>query len=104
MGTLFDQVVIHRVEFSNLTTDVLLSCSVNSTTSNYAMDVVMTSSGMNELINSLYKLEYDVDLETGLMRYVSPEGEELTIKEFESQESPVIPYYLLPSTRYLMRA
>lgn len=104
MKTLFDSIVINRLQMSSFTEDTTLACTVFESGDQYDTELVLSATSMNQLLNELALRDIEVDFEVNSIELNFPSGE-VVIQKFFSEEFPVIiPPMVLDETRWLMRA
>lgn len=106
MKTLFDSILLNRIQFESSSTEVQLDCCVYENGSSYESQIFISMSAFNQLMCELSVRGIDLDMDERLDTIVISESEIIYSMDLTSEiEKPVfLPYYCFPEQNKLLRA
>ena len=106
MKTLFDSILLNRIQFESSSTEVQLDCCVYENGSSYESQIFISMSAFNQLMCELSVRGIYLDMDEHLDTIVISESEIIYSMDLTSEiEKPVfLPYYCFPEQNKLLRA
>lgn len=103
---LFDSVLIERIIMEETSGSIVLKCTIFEGSGSYSSDLLITSSGLNNLLCELSVRGIELDLEKHLIPVPVSEDETIFIIECARHfDEPIfLPMYALPQQVVKMRA
>lgn len=106
MRTLFDSMIVNRIQMESFSNDVLLNCFIYEEGQNYETDVVLDATAMNQFLIELAMRGIELDFETNSDTIQLPDGEIIQSLDLSKNQNQTIylPLYCLPAQARLLRA
>lgn len=106
MKTIFDSILVNRIQFESSSTEVQLDCCVYENGSSYDSQIFVSMSAFNQLLCELSVRGIDLDMDGGLDTIVLSDDEIIYSMDLaKDDEKPVfLPYYCFPEQNKLLRA
>lgn len=106
MRTLFDSMIVNRIQLESFSNDVLLNCFIFEEGQNYETDVVLDATAMNQFLIELSMRGIELDFEANGDIIQLPDGEIIQSIDLSKREmDPIyLPLYCLPAQARLLRA
>lgn len=105
MKTIVDSILINRLQLESTSSDVTLNCLVYEDGKSYESDIILSATGMNQLLNELQFRGIDLNFDERAEEVRLPDGSMLVHLDLTHAETPVfLPLYSIPNQVRLMRA
>lgn len=106
MKTIFDSILVNRIQFESSSTEVQLDCCVYENGSSYDSQIFVSMSAFNQLLCELSVRGIDLNMDDDLDTIVLSNDEIVYAMDLtKDEEKPVfLPYYCFPEQNKLLRA
>lgn len=106
MKTIFDSILLNRIQFESSSQEVQLDCCVYENGSSYESQIFISMSAFNQLMCELSVRGIDLDMDEHLDTIVISETEVIYSMDLTNEiEKPIfLPYYCFPEQNKLLRA
>lgn len=106
MKTIFDSILVNRIQFESSSTEVQLDCCVYENGSSYDSQIFVSMSAFNQLLCELSVRGIDLNMDDDLDTIVLSNDEIVYSMDLtKDEEKPVfLPYYCFPEQNKLLRA
>lgn len=106
MKTIFDSILLNRIQFESSSTEVQLDCCVYESGSSYESQIFISMSAFNQLMCELSVRGIDLNMDENLDTIVISETEVIYSMDLTNEiEKPIfLPYYCFPEQNKLLRA
>ncbi|MNJ83809.1 hypothetical protein D3C87_12340 [compost metagenome] len=106
MKTIFDSILVNRIQFESSSTEVQLDCCVYENGSSYDSQIFVSMSAFNQLLCELSVRGIDLNMDEDLDTIVLSNDETVYSMDLsKDDEKPVfLPYYCFPEQNKLLRA
>lgn len=106
MKTIFDSILVNRIQFESSSTEVQLDCCVYENGSSYDSQIFVSMSAFNQLLCELSVRGIDLNMDEDLDTIVLSNDETVYSMDLtKDEEKPVfLPYYCFPEQNKLLRA
>ncbi len=106
MKTIFDSILVNRIQFESSSTEVQLDCCVYENGSSYDSQIFVSMSAFNQLLCELSVRGIDLNMDEDLDTIVLSTDEIVYSMDLtKDDEKPVfLPYYCFPEQNKLLRA
>ncbi len=106
MKTIFDSILVNRIQFESSSTEVQLDCCVYENGSSYDSQIFVSMSAFNQLLCELSVRGIDLNMDEDLDTIVLSTDEIVYSMDLtKDEEKPVfLPYYCFPEQNKLLRA
>jgi hypothetical protein len=106
MKTIFDSILLNRIQFESSSAEVQLDCCVYENGTAYESQIFVSMSAFNQLLCELSVRGIDLNMDEKLDTIVISDSETIYSLDLTNEtEKPVfLPYYCLPEQNKLLRA
>lgn len=106
MKTIFDSILVNRIQFESSSTEVQLDCCVYENGSSYDSQIFVSMSAFNQLLCELSVRGIDLNMDEDLDTIVLSTDEIVYSMDLtKDEEKPVfLPHYCFPEQNKLLRA
>lgn len=106
MNKIFDSILLNSLHMEAQSGEVIIDCTVFENGGQYQSEMVLSSTGMNRLLNELSCREIVLDFDNNWDEVVLPGGEVVYHMQLDGRDQdPVfLPLYVMPERVRLMRA
>ena len=106
MKTIFDSILLNRIQFESSSTEVQLDCCVYENGSSYDSQIFISMSAFNQLLCELSIRGIDLDMDEHMDTIVLSDEEVIYSMDLNrNTEKPIfLPYYCFPEQNKLLRA
>ncbi|MNU71123.1 hypothetical protein D3C71_605470 [compost metagenome] len=106
MKTIFDSILVNRIQFESSSTEVQLDCCVYENSSSYDSQIFVSMSAFNQLLCELSVRGIDLNMDEDLDTIILSNDEIVYSMDLtKDEEKPVfLPYYCFPEQNKLLRA
>lgn len=106
MKTIFDSILLNRIQFESSSTEVQLDCCIYENGSSYDSQIFISMSAFNQLLCELSIRGIDLDMDEHMDTIVLSDEEVIYSMDLNRDtEKPIfLPYYCFPEQNKLLRA
>jgi hypothetical protein len=106
MKTIFDSILLNRIQFESSSTEVQLDCCIYENGTAFESQIFVSMSAFNQLMCELSVRGIDLDMDENLDTIVISDSEVIYSMDLTSNtDKPIfLPYYCLPEQNKLLRA
>lgn len=106
MKTIFDSILLNRIQFESSSTEVQLDCCIYENGTAFESQIFVSMSAFNQLMCELSVRGIDLDMDENLDTIVISDSEVIYSMDLTSStDKPIfLPYYCLPEQNKLLRA
>lgn len=106
MKTIFDSILVNRIQFESSSTEVQLDCCVYENGNSYDSQIFVSMSAFNQLLCELSVRGIDLNMDEGLDTIILSNEETVYSMDLtKDEDKPVfLPYYCFPEQNKLLRA
>jgi hypothetical protein len=106
MKTIFDSILLNRIQFESSSTEVQLDCCIYENGNSYESQIFVSMSAFNQLLCELSVRGIDLNMDENLDTIrISDQEEVYSLDLTNETEKPVfLPYYCFPEQNKLLRA
>ncbi len=106
MKTIFDSILLNRIQFENSSTEVQLDCCIYENGNAFESQIFVSMSAFNQLMCELSVRGIDLNMDENLDTIVISDSEIIYSMDLTSNtDKPIfLPYYCLPEQNKLLRA
>lgn len=106
MKTIFDSILLNRIQFESSSTEVQLDCCIYENGISYDSQIFVSMSAFNQLLCELSIRGIDLDMDENLDTIVLSDEEVIYSMDLNHYaEKPIfLPYYCFPEQNKLLRA
>jgi len=106
MKTIFDSILLNRIQFESSSKEVQLDCCIYENGTAYESQIFVSMSAFNQLLCELSVRGIDLNMDDNLDTIVISDSETIYSLDLTNEaDKPVfLPYYCLPEQNKLLRA
>jgi len=104
MKTLFDSILLNRLQMESNSSEVTLDCTVFERGNQYETEIVLSGNSMNQLLSELACRDIELDFEQNCDEIMLPDGTTVYHMNLDSGHPIFLPLYVMPEKLRLLRA